>query len=1055
MRIQTFGAVSINPADNHVGGYRTIAALVFLLIARKPVTRDELIHLLWEPGQVAGERHSLSQILYALRRKLPDGSLKGTTHYVELINRDIQLDYEEFFIAFRRGDHETATSLYQGGFLSGLPFISENFEDWRVERAAAAELAVVQAFRSLIEARMAAEQHESVPSLCTRALHVSPADEFFIRAHIESLALQGDVAGALAAYGVHRRGLLRESAVAPDWMNEGYIARLSQLPDIAPTTPDATLHIPLVGRAHELRVLRDCWRRAHSSVVAVHVYGDAGVGKSRLINHHIRRTVIDGARLHAFKCTEAEAHVPYNMIVGLLASNFRADTAGRLPATLADGLYTVAPELGSAGTTIRPSRRVVFESIAQYFAQTAATAPLVIAVDDLQWADSASLGALNYTLRRLEDQSCFVVVASRLGVPLLEFERTAALNLTRMSDHEAEVMIDYFAARRGQQCDAALKRSIVSRASGNPLFVLELLRGALDASTAAPAPVASVPDTVLRLFVSRLARMPEAARRVTATLAVINRATTVGMVAEVAGVSQLAAASAIDDLIRRGLIRNDLTCDFNHDLIRDAAYEATSVPLRCTLHQRLAAVLAARGAAASEVAHHYESGNVASEAWVFAEKACRSALDLSAYSEAEEQLKRMLRCASSDRLDATHALYVEFLYQVGRSSEALPYLSRAEAYARTRGDERVAVICDLIIFEHQHRSSTVAGEQTVRDAERLTNMVQAKCPQLLPHAIHFITEAVRGLGADDLLRSLAAMLRQESKGSAGAQRNAVAAIVVGTTEGYGAALPAAELAVALADESRDPVARVSALFARATVHLWAGNCAQSRSDYHQLLEVTEGIGSTDLTWPATSNLSIVCFEMDDIENATTYAKSALAAAAPAQRPFPLANLALFAYRMGDMRSAANYVELLAAANCPNQHHWIPAQVATLRGLLALAEDDFALAQSCWSDVQSNATLSYAMDAASRCELAARIVWQRDGLRDALVYLEGEQRKLRDMNWISASRVAMLAAKLLSTVDFRAAAASARSIAAAAHERGAILLKADAADLLRTIPQAAT
>src|SRR5688572_11471930 len=229
INVLTLGVTLAQGATRALPPGRPLAALIFLALQRGKVTREEFAHLLWDAGSVRSERHSLSQLLYSIKQVLPRDALTVDGYCVGVEPTSVTADYNEFFRAIGAKDFAAATSLYRGAFLSGFPIISEAFDEWRSERAAAAESTAVEAYRVLVDQAIAAEDISTVAELCTRALQIARHDPFFIRAQIEALAAHNEIGAALAAYGLHRRLLIRETGSTPPWMTEDFVSRISVL----------------------------------------------------------------------------------------------------------------------------------------------------------------------------------------------------------------------------------------------------------------------------------------------------------------------------------------------------------------------------------------------------------------------------------------------------------------------------------------------------------------------------------------------------------------------------------------------------------------------------------------------------------------------------------------------------------------------------------------------------------------------------------------------------------------------------------------------------------
>jgi DNA-binding SARP family transcriptional activator/tetratricopeptide (TPR) repeat protein len=1009
VRVVTLGANDVYGALRKIPVGLPFAALSFLALQRQPVARDKLVELLWDAGVLRAERHSLSQLLYWLKSALPPGTLLTEGMQVGLPN--VTDDFTEFFRAFRGKNYVEAVSLYRGAFLDRFPVISESFEEWRTECAAAAESAVVQAYRAIIEDRLSSSDNESIPDLCSRALQIARHDQFFIRARIEALAAVNDVGAALASYESNRQLLIRETGTVPGWMTDDYVRRIEAAKTFSgPSTDYPHAEVPFVGRNEPLRALRHAWQQSSTSLKAVRVVGETGVGKSRLLRHFLRRVALEGARVHLHACAESECLVPYAAIAGLLLSNHREDVILGVPSQLRNALISVVPEL-SSDTAVTPDlsvghyhQRVVFEAFVQYFSSAAAKKRLVLAVDDHQWSDDVSRDALNYVIRRLAATGCLFVISTRSDQPSYTTEEVFLdITIDPMRSEEVNQLIKYHEKVYGRVFDSSV---IYERTGGNPFFVLQLLRYLNEDPDTTPVSSigTSVPDSVSRILSSRLDSLSDIARRTATAAAVINHTATVALLATVSGLADMDVANGIDELVRLGILRDGHGCPFVHDLMRQATYHNMSIVLRQVLHKRAAIALANGDVARSELAFHFELGGVSDKAWEHARAAAAEAVRLCAYREADAQFQRMQRCAPIERVTQTQAEYLSFLYRCNRLVDAYPYVEAVEPYAINTSDRELKVLCRLV-------RSVREGCLSLPSARELIEEAQQACPEQLPKLIRYMFEVVRGSGETDVLKAFGNMLRQEVRGTAGVHRHSAAGLIIGMTEGYDCALPVVEHAVSLAEESQDPAALLSAVFTRGVVRSWAGMCNAALDDYERVLDLSNETGSVDFSLPTACNLAVVYMEQDRLDLAEEWASRALGPEMAAQRPFVAGNLALICYRRGDYQLARKYVEILENSPTRKFQKWIAVQALAFRGLCSLGEADWDLALQIERELAHSTEFeTLPVDISTIHEFVGQVIAYRDGAEQAEAYLLDKSAAARRFDYLAGARLALVATR---------------------------------------------
>jgi DNA-binding CsgD family transcriptional regulator len=249
--------------------------------------------------------------------------------------------------------------------------------------------------------------------------------------------------------------------------------------------------------------------------------------------------------------------------------------------------------------------------------QLAERRPLVLVLDDLQWADSASIELLGALLRRPPAMSVLMALAlrpcqtpERLAAALERAHRAAALTRVELG----ALTLDEARELLGDKVDAAGTAVLYRESGGNPFYLEQLARSPERAGRATSAPEISltslgVPPAVAASIGEELAFLSETGRLVLEGAAVVGDPFEPELAAAAAATSEAAAMDAVDELLELDLIR---TTDvprrfrFRHPLVRRAVYEAAAGGWRLGAHERCADALAARGVTAAARAHHVE-----------------------------------------------------------------------------------------------------------------------------------------------------------------------------------------------------------------------------------------------------------------------------------------------------------------------------------------------------------------------------------------------------------------------------------------------------------------
>lgn len=381
----------------------------------------------------------------------------------------------------------------------------------------------------------------------------------------------------------------------------------------------------LVGRDEELGSLEQLLSeldRMHP--LAVEVVGEPGIGKTRLLSELAARAEQRGHLVLSGSASELERNLPFSVFVDALDEYLESlDTTWI--AVLDDD---VQAELGRVFPSLsaRTDGRAVAQQHERYRShravralldRLAAAKPLVLVLDDLHWADSASVELLGALLRRPPAAAVLMALAHRRGTTrdhlsaaIERAHRAAALTrveLGALSRAEAREFL-------GETVGVADAAVLYEESGGNPFYLEQLARSRDHAGATTSASEISprgigVPSPVAVSLSEELALLSDGSRRLLEGAAVAGDPFEPELAAAAAAMSEAGAMNAIDELLERDLVHSTdvpRRFGFRHPLIRRAVYETTAGGWRLGAHERCGQALAARGAAAAARAHHIE-----------------------------------------------------------------------------------------------------------------------------------------------------------------------------------------------------------------------------------------------------------------------------------------------------------------------------------------------------------------------------------------------------------------------------------------------------------------
>lgn len=562
------------PAPSEVLWRKHLALLVFLALAPgRRATRARLHALLWPDVDEERARRSLNESVRRLRLVLGRERLRSSGDTLELAGEGLVVDALAGPSAAAPGP---ILALLDGFSLED----AEPFNEWA--DAARHRLLAQHAAEALAQGEDAldASRHREAAAWADAVLARDPLAVSAAALRMRALALAGDVTGALAAFRTHVDAF---AAIGepPDAGLATLAARLRGRPAAAPRA--ASVARPLVGRdAVHRRVfglLADALAGA-SSVVGI--TGEPGAGKSRLVAALVERAMLEGAATVTLTAMEMEHEAPWSVMRGLLRAGL-ARLPG-VPAASPDALAVLA-SLAPGAVSVTPRAPTddgeVAAALQSLLRAAAEERPLLLALDDAQWADAVSLRALHAALRDTPDLPLLLVLTLETPRPetahallglLGDLGRRLAgslVTLAPFTDDEVRALVAATATWCATDDERArLARRLQFETGGDPLLCATLLDSLQELVTAradmlawpppqltleSPLPVA-VPVVLHSMLLARLGTLELADRRVLGVAAVAGLTVDEMQVATMLGVERGVVEAALVRLERAGFV---------------------------------------------------------------------------------------------------------------------------------------------------------------------------------------------------------------------------------------------------------------------------------------------------------------------------------------------------------------------------------------------------------------------------------------------------------------------------------------------------------------------
>jgi DNA-binding CsgD family transcriptional regulator len=362
------------------------------------------------------------------------------------------------------------------------------------------------------------------------------------------------------------------------------------------------------------------------SVVAVE--GEAGIGKTSLLAHASRCAGEAGLRVLRARGGELEREFAYGVVRQLFEATATSATAAERERWLAGAAGLAAPLLcadaPSRGSGSDPSS--VLHGLYWLSSNLSAEQPLLISIDDAQWADDASIAFLSYLARRVVDLAVVIVYASRVGEGASE--RLPAVSdpelvrtVLRPSALSPAAAAELVGQQLGHARSEEFARACHVSTSGNPFLLRELLR-ALEADGIVPDDASAgrvaqiAPRAIARATLARLRRLGPPASQLAFAVAVLGTSADLRQAAALAELDGAVAAQAADALAAASILCHGRPLQFIHPVVRTTIYAELAPGRRAATHQRAAHLLADEGGGAAQLAPHLLASEPEGDPWV-------------------------------------------------------------------------------------------------------------------------------------------------------------------------------------------------------------------------------------------------------------------------------------------------------------------------------------------------------------------------------------------------------------------------------------------------------
>ena len=491
----------------------------------------------------------------------------------------------------------------------------------------------------------------------------------------------------------------------------------------------------LFERGAELATIERATRSAaagEGSVILIQ--GHAGVGKTALLQAALERLTGFGVDVLTARAAETEKEFSFGVVLQLLQRRIVALSPSEREDVLSGAASLARPLLEGAGVQALGGPEAAFAFMHGLYwvvANLAERRPIVLAVDDVHWADASSVRFLATLANRLEGLSATIVLTRRLGESvtapealdaIAEVPTASVISLKRLSDDAVAAMIRL---RYGRDASGEFNMACVRAVRGNPMYLRELLtelraRG-VPANAAGAGQVSDMSvDALNRSVRARLGRAGDHAIRLAEAVSVADGGMSLRLVGELAELSDAELDHAARTLIEADILETGDPVSFVHPLVRNAVYQGVGDRRRAALHRHAAELLRDEKAEPERIAGHLLATDPSSEPWVV--EALLATAGSAIERAAPKSAVRLLRRALSESAQGWRAQILAPLGLAALASsqpDALQIVREAASLAPTPRDRAMYLLAasETLFLARRLEESFEIGRTAMADID--------------------------------------------------------------------------------------------------------------------------------------------------------------------------------------------------------------------------------------------------------------------------------------------------------------------------------------------------
>jgi hypothetical protein len=611
-RLKLLGPCRVVTADGEpveVSRGKPLALLAYLALTADPPSRNQLARLLWPDSSRTRARGSLRQALWQLRNALGEDVFEEDDPVV-LAPETVTTDVEELRNHLRAGRLQQAFEWSEGPLFEDLRIPDAPvWERWADELRRELERQLGSALADRGNREREISPGPSAALWLERAVRVQPSR---LQHHLDLAEAHLEIRAFDRARDVLAEARRRfDDPAAQEDLNalRDRVDQLQRGSPILPSTGAGALRLQFTGRSHEFASLVRRWNLVREGEAGLGlILGEAGIGKTRLAEEVALLARGEGARVVQVKADDSERPIEWALLGEIVRRLLALSGAAGISGGSQEVLRTLLPSLPRGdvggpppdGLTLtfprtRPSA-ALSDALQDLISAVSEDAPLVLIVDDLQWADGESRAVLTRAATRMDQTPVLFLITSRTGGREISPRIGKTLNILARGDGSVRVDLEALSTEETRTLllrtlrapeERELKQiidRIIRSSRGNPLFVVELLKVLRDQGIVTeeeehwrvhPERIRGelpLPDSLREIIDRQLDQLSQQGSLVAAHLARTRHPVAPRVIASRTGLSQGALTDGVSELLQRRIVQweSGEKLAFAHDELRAA-----------------------------------------------------------------------------------------------------------------------------------------------------------------------------------------------------------------------------------------------------------------------------------------------------------------------------------------------------------------------------------------------------------------------------------------------------------------------------------------------------